>query len=120
MATSCDGHYGLAVTDDGGVVQFDFSSGGGGATGVTMEDSTRVAALDGKEVTAVSAGSGHFAALTSGGEVYTWSAAAEARSATGTLTRNSGDLPHWSRKGFAYFFLYFLLGAGGPRANDVC
>ena len=80
------------MTDDGGVVQFDFSSGGGGAAGVTMEDSTRVAALDGKEVTAVSAGSGHFAALTSGGEVYTWSAATEARSATGTLTRNSGGL----------------------------
>ena len=77
------------MTDDGGVVQFDFSSGGG----VTMEDSTRVAALDGKEVTAVSAGSGHFAALISGGEVFTWSAAAaEVRSATGTLTRNSGGL----------------------------
>ena len=107
MATSCDGHYGLAVTDDGGVVQFDFSSGG--AAGVTMEDSTRVAALDGKEVTAVSAGSGHFAALTSGGEVYTWSAAAEARSATGTLTRNSGGLAALEQERIRLFLLVFLV-----------
>ena len=83
LATSCDGHYALAVTDDGCVFQFDFASGG-----VTMEDATRVTALEGKEITTVSAGSGHFMALTSGGEVYTWST--ETRSATGTLTRNSG------------------------------
>ena len=86
LATSCDGHYALAVTSDGCVFQFDFASGG-----VTMEDATKVSALDGKDITAVSAGSGHFMALTSGGEVYTWST--EARSATGTLTRNSGGLP---------------------------
>ena len=86
LATSCDGHYALAATDDGGVFQFDFASGG-----VTMEDATRVPSLDGKDITAVSAGSGHFMALTSGGEVYTWST--ETRSATGTLTRNSGGLP---------------------------
>ena len=99
------------MTDDGGVVQFDFSSGGGGgAAGVTMEDSTRVAALDGKEVTAVSAGSGHFAALTSGGEVYTWSVAAEAeaRSATGTLTRNSGGLAALEQERIRLFILVFL------------
>ena len=96
------------MTDDGGVVQFDFSSGGGGAAGVTMEDSTRVAALDGKGVTAVSAGSGHFAALTSGGEVYTWSAAAEARSATGTLTRNSGGLAALEQERIRLFILVFL------------
>ena len=97
------------MTDDGGVVQFDFSSGGdGGAAGVTMEDSSRVAALDGKGVTAVSAGSGHFAALTSGGEVYTWSAAAEARSATGTLTRNSGGLAGLEQERIHLFILVFL------------
>ena len=88
LATSCDGHYALAVTDDGGVFQFDFASGG-----VTMEDATRVTALEGKEITTVSAGSGHFMALTSGGEVYTWSND-ETRSATGTLTRNSGLEQH--------------------------
>ena len=113
--TSCDGHYGLAVTDDGGVVQFDFSSGG--AAGVTMEDSTRVAALDGKEVMAVSAGSGHFAALTSGGEMYTWSAAAaEARSATGTLTRNSGGLAALEQERIRVFILVFLVRGRGRQA----
>ena len=86
LATSCDGHYALAVTDDGCVLQFDFATSGG----VTMEDAARVPSLDGKDITAVSAGSGHFMALTSGGEVYTWST--ETRSATGTLTRNSGGL----------------------------
>ena len=106
------------MTDDGGVVQFDFSSGGsGGATGVTMEDSTRVAALDGKEVMAVSAGSGHFAALTSGGEVYTWSAAAaEARSATGTLTRNSGGLAALEQERIRVFILVFLVRGRGRQA----
>ena len=68
LSTSCDGHYALAVTGDGKVFQFDFASGG-----VTMEDAVRVASLDGKDVAAVSAGSGHFMALTSAGEVYTWS-----------------------------------------------
>ena len=50
----------------------------------------RVTSLDGKDVAAVSAGSGHFMALTAAGEVYTWATENGSRSATGTLTRNSG------------------------------